>query len=197
VIIGQLLNDMIVSIHQPNFMPWLPFFKKIEMVDKFIILQNCQFEKNNFQNRFNIGDKWYTLSVNKGLEPIVNKKYVKPTDDWLRIKNNLKEYKNVLNVFDDCISESLCETNSNIIKKICNILDIKTEILFDYLTDLKSTERLVDICLKNGATEYVAGSSGRKYMDLKLFDDQNIKVTFQTTNKEDMVPIIEVLKKLL
>ena len=61
------------------------------MVDKFVILQNCQFEKNNFQNRFNIGDKWHTLSTNRGLEPIINKKYVNHVKDWLKIKNNLKE----------------------------------------------------------------------------------------------------------
>ena len=88
------------------------------MVDKFVILQNCQFEKNNFQNRFNIGDKWYTLSVNKGLEPIIKKKYVNPINDWVKIKKNLKEYENVLNIFDECISENLTETNSKIIKKI-------------------------------------------------------------------------------
>ena len=188
---------MKVSIHQPNFMPWLPFFKKIEMVDKFVILQNCQFEKNNFQNRFNIGDKWHTLSTNRGLEPIINKKYVNHIKDWLKIKNNLKEYKEVLDVFDDCITENLSETNSKIIKKVCNILDIKTEIVFDYPTDLKSTERLIDICVKHGATEYVAGSSGKKYMDIKLFEDRNINVSFQSTNKEDMIPIVEVLKKQL
>ena len=188
---------MKVSIHQPNFMPWLPFFKKIEMVDKFVILQNCQFEKNNFQNRFNIGDKWHTLSTNRGLEPIINKKYVNYVKDWLKIKNNLKEYKEVLDVFDDCITENLSETNSKIIKKVCNILDIKTEIVFDYPTDLKSTERLIDICVKHGATEYVAGSSGKKYMDIKLFEDRNINVSFQSTNKEDMIPIVEVLKKQL
>ncbi len=75
-------------------MPWLPFFKKIESVDRFIILENCQFEKNNFQNRFNIGSDWYTMSVNKGLEPIVNKIYVNHNTDWIKIKNKLSKYKN-------------------------------------------------------------------------------------------------------
>ena len=28
---------MRVSIHQPNFVPWYPFFQKIKEVDKFII----------------------------------------------------------------------------------------------------------------------------------------------------------------
>ena len=51
---------MRVSIHQPNFVPWYPFFQKIKEVDVFVILKECQFEKNGYQNRFNFNDKWYT-----------------------------------------------------------------------------------------------------------------------------------------
>ena len=47
---------MRVSIHQPNFVPWYPFFQKIKEVDKFIILKECQFEKNGYQNRFNFNE---------------------------------------------------------------------------------------------------------------------------------------------
>jgi len=28
---------MIVTIHQPNFVPWYPFFQKIEQVDVFVV----------------------------------------------------------------------------------------------------------------------------------------------------------------
>ena len=53
---------MKISIHQPNFVPWYPFFQKIQQCDKFIILTHCQFEKNGYQNRFNFNDKgWVTL----------------------------------------------------------------------------------------------------------------------------------------
>ena len=58
---------MRLAIHQPNFMPWYPFFEKIKNCDKFIMLTHCQFEKNGYQNRFNLNDKWYTMSVKKGL----------------------------------------------------------------------------------------------------------------------------------
>ena len=40
---------MRISIHQPNFVPWYPFFQKIQQCDKFIILTHCQFEKNGYQ----------------------------------------------------------------------------------------------------------------------------------------------------
>tara|TARA_Y100001963_G_scaffold149737_1_gene229695 strand:- start:331 stop:885 length:555 start_codon:yes stop_codon:yes gene_type:complete len=169
---------MKIAIHQPNFLPWYPFFQKIKEVDKFIVLGHCQFEKNNFQNRFNLG-RWHTMSTKKGLTPINSKIYLNPQKDWNRIKINLPQYKNTLNKLDDCISDSLFTTNTKIIKKLTKILGYDTEILYDYPTDLKSTERLVDICLHYGATEYLSGISGKNYLDLDLFKSNGIKVKFQ------------------
>ena len=117
---------MRVSIHQPNFVPWYPFFQKIKEVDIFVILKECQFEKNGYQNRFNFNDKWYTMSVKKGLEPIRDKVYIDPKNSWDKIKNSLPEYKSILNECDKCIGESLLETNYCIIDKFCNMLDIDT-----------------------------------------------------------------------
>jgi hypothetical protein len=177
---------MIVSIHQSNFVPWYPFFQKIDQSDIFVIMGHCQFEKNNFQNRFNLNDKWHTMSVNKGLEPIVNKRYLNPEKDWNRIKVNLKQYSPVLDELDDCISDNLFETNVSIIKKLCVMLDIQTEIVTDYPTDLKRTERLVDICKHYGATKYLSGPSGKNYLDLSQFGD-SIDVMYQSDQEKKSV----------
>ena len=185
---------MIITIHQPNFFPWYPLFQKIEGADKFVFLNNAQFQKNNLQNRFNFNDKWHTLSVNSGLEPIVTKKYINPGRDWNKIKSNLIDYSNVLNQFDDLIKDGLVETNTKIVEKICNILDIKTEILFDYPTNLTSTDRIVDICLHYKADVYLSGISGRNYLELNKFEENGIKVIFQDESKMIKKPIIEIIK---
>lgn len=188
---------MTITIHQPNFFPYYPFFQKMEDADIFVILKHCQFEKNNFQNRFNKDSKWYTMCVNKGLDPIYTKTYLSPEKDWKRIKDMLPDYKDVLDLFDDCIDSNLSKMNSNIIFKIKDILNIKTKIIFDYPTELKGTERLVDICLKNRAKTYISGVSGSKYMDLNKFSDSNIKVIFQDETKMVKKPIIDILKNKL
>ncbi len=170
---------MIVTIHQPNFMPWYPFFQKIQQADIFVLLGHCQFEKNGYQNRFNMDGKWNTMSVKKGLEFINTKQYIDAKKDWERIKNSIPKYKHILSEMDDLISDNLYQTNSSIIRYLVKKLNIDTIIVEDYETDLTSTSRLVDICKRNGATTYLAGQGGKDYLNEELFNIENIQVVYQ------------------
>ena len=185
---------MIAAIHQPNFMPWYPFFQKIAAADVFVLLTHCQFEKNNFQNRFNLGGRWHTLSVNKGLQPIREKRYVDPEKDWNKICVNLQEHRSELSLFDKLITDNLAQTNIAIIRTLCERLGITTTITTDYETELKSSERLVDLCESVGATTYLAGSGGsREYLDLAPFHSKDINVEFQDPESMVRMPILQFL----
>ena len=175
-------------------MPWYPLFKKIESADVFVLLNHCQFEKNNFQNRFNMNNRWFTMSTNKGLEKVADKKYVEYNRDWVKIKKSLYNYD--LDMFDICISSSLAKTNENIIRKICKLLNINTKIVTDYETVLTGTERLVDICKSLNATTYISGQSGKNYMDIDMFNKNNIKVIFQKDKVMFKKPILQQLKEI-
>jgi HSP90 family molecular chaperone len=135
------------------------------------------------------------MPTSKGLDPIIEKSYIDPVKNWRKIKDKNKKYKSILSEFDDCIQESLAETNVNIIKKICQLLDIQTHIVLDDPTTLTSTERLVSLCNREKATIYLAGTSGRNYMDLSLFNKQNIDVRFQDEDSMIKKPILEVLNE--
>lgn len=185
---------MICSIHQPNFIPWYPFFQKIQEADVFVILVNCQFEKNNYQNRFNFKDKWYTMSVNKGLESIKDKRYLNPQNDWKSIKNKLSEYNDYFCNFDDLISENMADMNSKIIEKISKLLNIKTKIVYDYKTELKGTDRLIDLCIKNNCDTYLSGISGKNYLEVEKFIKNDIKLIYQDELKMDKRHVFEILK---
>ncbi|MBU1996568.1 MAG: WbqC family protein, partial [Candidatus Omnitrophica bacterium] len=58
---------MIVSIHQPQYLPWLGYFDKIIRSDVFVLLDNVQFKKNDWQNRNKIktsqGAQWITVPI--------------------------------------------------------------------------------------------------------------------------------------
>jgi len=182
---------MIVSIHQPNFFPWYPFFKKMEQADVFVILTHCQFEKNGYQNRFHHDDKWYTMSVNKGLDLIHEKTYLNYEKDWKRIKTSLKQFP--IEQFDSDFGYSLWMTNTLIINRLTEILNIRTRVVIDYPTELTKSNRLVDICKRYNATQYLAGRGSKNYMDIEPFERAGIEVIYQEVDEEDMVPIITKL----
>ena len=56
---------MIVAIHQPQYLPWLGYFDKIDQADVFCFLDDVQYKKNEYQNRNRIktpqGWQWLTV----------------------------------------------------------------------------------------------------------------------------------------
>ena len=67
---------MIVSIHQPQYMPWLPYFSKIASADTFVFLDKVQFQKNGLHNRNELknsnGRFWLTIPVSANLGDKLN-----------------------------------------------------------------------------------------------------------------------------
>jgi len=191
--------NMKCAIHQPNFFPWYPFFQKMQECDIFVILGFCQFEKNNYQNRFKMKGKfreWNTLSVNNKLQNIKEKTYLDPVNDYKKIVNNLPEYTDILNRFFPIFNENknLYFVNNLIIKLIADTLNIKTYIVNDYPTGKTGTDRLVDICETVDCNTYISGIGAKKYLDESLFNRHNIKIEYQNENEMIRKPVLEILK---
>jgi hypothetical protein len=57
---------MIVSVHQPNFIPWLGFFDKIAASDIFVILDEVQFPRGKSvanRNKIKTSDGIFELVI--------------------------------------------------------------------------------------------------------------------------------------
>lgn len=186
---------MKISIHQPNFFPWFPFFQKMFEVDVFVLLNHAQFVKGGYHNRFHLNEKWYTMSVDQtsGFVPIKDKIYKKPANDFQTIIRKLPQYEHILDMFYPFISINVATTNGLIIRRIKDFFPFSTQIVDDYSTKLEATDRLVDICKRYKADEYLAGPSGAMYLELHKFAKEGIKVTFQNTNSIIKRPILEIL----
>lgn len=180
---------MKIAIHQPNFIPWMPLFNKIESADVFVLLGHCQFEKGGFQNRFRLSpeSKWNTMSVRGGLESILSKRYSNHSEDWAKIRGRFPN----LSAFDDLVCESLWKTNVAVIKRACEMLGIKTAIEVDWPTGAVGGDRLVEICKRFGATAYLSGPSGKRYMDVGIFKENGIELELHTC--EDKRSLAEVV----
>jgi len=191
---------MIVSIHQPNYLPHLGFFDKMRKSDIFVIYDDAQFNKEDFQHRNRIrifhGWKWLTIPVDKKPLPInsirikneITIKYLKWNDAHLKdIQDNYKKstnfsaYENELVKIYKVEYDMLIDLNMALIHFLKRAFKVNTKLIFssEFCFTSKSTERLVEIVEAVGGDVYLSGNSGRDYLNFSLFNKKGIKLEFQ------------------
>ena len=56
---------MILAAHQPHYLPWLGYLDKMAKADVFVVMDDLQYERENFQNRqklkLNNGPAWISV----------------------------------------------------------------------------------------------------------------------------------------
>ena len=201
---------MIVSIHQPEHLPWLGFFHKMIMSDVFVLLDNVQYRKNYFQNRNRIRTKdgfvWLTV-------PVVSKGRSDQTIREVKIDNSRrwaqKHWKSIcfnysgseyFGSFSGILSEiykrpweSLSELNIEIIRKISGAVGIKSEMMVSSEMGVsgKSTDLLLDICKKLDADTYLSGRFGIEYLDESKFKKSGVAVKYHEFEHPEYKQVFE------
>ena len=187
---------MIVAIHQPQYLPWIGYFDKLDRADVFVLLDNVQYKKNEWQNRNRIRTsqewQWITVPVLYNYPEKINAVRINNTIDWRRKHLNALVYnyskapffKEHQLFFEEIFSnhwENLVEINLHIIRYLNRALGINKEIVLAsrLLPREEPTERLVDICKLVQADTYLSGKDGAKYINFDTFAQANIQVTFQ------------------
>lgn len=187
---------MIVSIHQPNFFPWIGYFYKIAKSDAFVILDDVQYTKNSFINRNKIktinGEQWLTMPVihsGKFGQSIKDVEIQFFDKNYKKIKNTLQMnytkstfYKEIIVMFDEYYdtAPNLVSINEFFIQWVLKYLSIDTLIYKS--SELKniqgeSTDRLISICEQLNADKYLAGFGSKKYQDSEKFMNHDIEAT--------------------
>lgn len=187
---------MKITIHQPNFMPYLGFFDKCDYSDVLVIYDSTQFKKNDFQNRNKVKGKngwfWLTIPVTYNFGERINKVKINYNKNWKskhlkaietcysKTKFFSKFFPKIKEIYDKDW-EFLSDFNISFIKLLLNELGINCKIVLSSDLGIQSngTEALVEICKRLKADTYLSGRDGRKYIDLKIFNSQEMKVEFQ------------------
>ncbi len=189
---------MKIAIHQIQYMPGPRFFNKMRKADLFILLDDVQYEKREFQNRNKIRAKegWQYLTIPvivKGLshqlikDVEINKTYSWQEEHLKAIKSNygkaayFKKYITELEDFYSLKYEKLLKPALWSIEFLKLIFDIKTPMVLssDFSTKSSSSQRLIDLCKEAGGSEYISGAGGKDYLDEDLFIKNGIKLDYQ------------------
>ncbi len=186
-----------VAIIQSNYIPWKGYFDVINLVDEFILLDDVQYTRRDWRNRNLIktpaGLQWLSIPVNVkdnyfakiNEVTIADKQW--PQKHWASIKQNytkapyFKEYKNFFEELYMNMQESyLSGVNYTFIQAITGLLGIQTKLSWstDYGAPEGKNERLLELCKRAGAAEYISGPAAKGYLNESLFNEQHIQVTW-------------------
>lgn len=186
---------MRVAISQSNYIPWKGYFDIIASVDRFILYDDMQFTRRDWRNRNKIktpqGLVWLSVPV------LTKSKYFQSIKDtqidgsawaaknWRTIETNYARAPNFemmadifRSTYEGEIPEFLSDLNSQLIRKICNFLNINTiiESSADYELVEGKSERLLDLCKQVDADVYISGPSAQGYLDTALFSSAGVDV---------------------
>lgn len=186
-----------VAIVQSNYIPWKGYFDMIAAVDEFILFDDMQYTRRDWRNRNQIktaqGVQWLTVPVK------VKGKYfqtIRETEidgqdwqlaHWKTISQNYRKaphFLEVAAVFEPLYLERayshISTLNRQFMEAICSYLNIETKISnsWDYKLQEGKTERLADLCLQAGGTDYFSGPAAKDYIVEQVFNDLGVKLTW-------------------
>ena len=188
---------MIVSVHQPQYLPWLGYFDKMDRADVFVLLDTVQFKKNEWQNRNRIktasGPQWLTAPVTYRFPQRIREVEINNRERWQHRQRQaiLTNYRQAscwdfaAPLIEELLTpawESLSLLNIASVAGLAKLLGISTPLFV--ASELPGfpedpDRRLIAIVKHFGADTYLAGGGGRDYMDLDLYRQSGINVAFQ------------------
>jgi WbqC-like protein len=184
-----------IAIIQSAYVPWRGFFDLIARCDEYVIFDTVQFAKRHWHNRNKVltpnGPVWITIPVttkSRFEQSIESVTISEPWAEkhWQTIASNYRRapYFGTLAprleaLFQSASKETqLTKINELFLREIASVLGLNTEITRDarYAPVGAKTARLLDICIKAGATHYLSGPSARAYLDESAFQEAGIAV---------------------
>jgi hypothetical protein len=189
-----------IAIAQPTYLPWLGYFDLIDQVDKLVLLDNVQFEKQSWQQRNRIktptGLQWLTIPVvfRGRLGQQIREVEIREPEFWRDHVRALElSYRRA--PFFDCYFPPICELlrssaahrrlaelTTTMVCWFAESLGISTPMVraSELPVEGKRTALLAQICSVLGATEYLSPLGSAEYLlaEQTVLTDQGVQVEF-------------------
>jgi hypothetical protein len=190
---------MIISVHQPPYLPWLGLLEKIALSNRFVVLDNVQYNARAFQHRTlyscDGGARYLSLAVHsrghqthgttiadirladtmmprRHYETLRHRYGRRP--GWGAIAAELGE---VLNGGRD----SLLDLNVALLKLTLERFDVRTELVLASSLGAcgRKDDLMLELTLAAGGSAYLSGTGARAYMDESKFTRAQVPVYWQ------------------
>lgn len=215
---------MKLAIMQPYFLPYIGYFQLIAAVDKFVVYDDVNFINKGWINRNQMmvnGQKYmFTIPLsNASQNKLIKEVALSPENNWKSkllktIEQAYKKaphYNHVMPLIEEIImdnSENIAKYNFFQLTKICDYLKIGTILIPSSEVynnkHLKGQERILDICLKEGAQTYINPIGGMEIYDNTYFEKNEVDLFFirslpieYTQFKFEFIPWMSVLDVMM
>ena len=189
---------MILTAHQPVYLPWLGLFHKIALSDTFCYFNDVQYQVKDWNNRNKIkianGEIWLTVPVltkgyrNKKIGEIeINNEINWRKKHWLSIYQNYKKtpfFAKYASFLEETYKKEwryLADLNEYMLKWFIEMLGIK--VGYSKASELKlkgyKSDLVLDMCKKLKADTYIFGELGKDYAEEKEFTKNDVNIYFQ------------------
>jgi hypothetical protein len=189
---------MVLTAHQPVYLPWLGLFHKISLAEKFVSFDRVQYLPKDWNNRNRIktrsGPVWLTV-------PVLKKGHRAKTIDEIEINNSLPWrrkhwrtlessyrkapfFKQYSDFFREVYSREwnyLAELSEHMLRWFLATLSIDVEFIraSDHNFVGAKSELVLNMCQALDADRYIFGALGRNYADVEAFTKAGIEVVCQ------------------
>ncbi len=195
---------MILSAHQPAYIPWAGYIHKIISSDVFIILDNVQYEKNSFINRnyLLVNNEPKLLTVPVELKNHISSKIIDikiaNNQKWARkhfqsIQLNYKKtpfYNKHIHFFENIFSQEwtyINDLNNRILEYF--LFELKCNTIIKKMSETsikgKKTDLIINLCNEFNCDEFILGVNGKNYINNELGKKNNVSFLVQKFDSEN------------
>lgn len=184
-----------ITIHQPQFIPYLSFYNKVIQSDIYVVLDDVKATNKDFTNRNKVrapnGESLITIPVNSKnininqiriVNDIFIKKHIKTFQNFYTKTPFFEEYfDEIAEIYQSAKWEKLIDFDMALLKWTFEKLDINVKIVYSSSlnTNCTSTDRLIEICKALDGQIYISGLGAKDYLNKVLFEENKIKLVFQ------------------
>jgi len=190
---------MILTAHQPSYLPWLGLFSKMAKSDIFVYFDIVSYSKWDWSSRNKIrnphGWMWLTVPVLTGNKnnQIFTEVKIDNTQQWARkhwkgINMSYSRtpyfslYENFFRDVYDSEWNYLSDLDEHITKFLIESLGIKIKFI-KASTSLQlkghKSSLVLDMCKKMNANTFIFGGEGKTYAQVEDFESAGVNVIFQ------------------
>jgi hypothetical protein len=194
---------VIVAAHQPAYLPWLGYLAKVEASDVFVVMDDLQYEAQNFQNRnrlkLNHGAAWLTVPLERGpqTQRICDKRISNAGSakehwahrHWQTMQVHYgaapywSTYAGALAELYRERWESLLALDLRVLSLCMQWFDIRKPVVLASSLSLSGqrSERILSACRAVRGDVYLAGRGGSThYLDVELLARHGVRVAWQS-----------------